>query len=233
MQQSKLDNYGSRRGADSYKSDWDAKLHRRMSNRRERRIFSALFAEIGSSGTLLDLPCGHGRLFEMLSGRAERVIEADWSHTMLSLNARDNAAAAAGYIRCSALAIPLPDRSVDTVVSIRLSHHFDAVEERERHLHEVFRVADRHVIVTYFSHHSVKNLLRRMRAPFDRKAPKNTLRSHRVDAIAVASGFGLRRAVPLSRLSSGHVFAAYSRNDASAGRGAPSRGTSLQGESAA
>jgi SAM-dependent methyltransferase len=214
MQQSKLDNYASARGAGAYKADWQAKVHRRLSNRREQRIFAALFAEIGTSATLLDLPCGHGRLFELLSDRSERVIEADWSQSMLRLNAADHAAAAAGYLRCSALAIPLPDRAVDSVVSVRLSHHFDRFEEREQHLREVFRVADRFALLTYFSHRSVKNLLRRLRAPFNRKAPKNTLLSRRVRAIAAECGFAQRRALPLSRLSSGHVFALFARADA-------------------
>lgn len=211
MQQSKLDNYGSRRGAAAYQGDWQGKLHRRLSDRRERAIFARFFAAIGRCDSILDLPCGFGRLLELLRAHAARVIEADWSPTMLGLNAKQHGARAAGYLRCTALAIPLSDRAVDAVVSVRLSHHFDDAGEREQHLREVLRVARRFAIVTYFSHHSLKNRLRLLRAPFNRKAPKHTLRTTRVDAIARESGFRRRDAVPLSRLTSGHVFALLAR----------------------
>src|SRR5262245_32555629 len=134
MQQSKLENYASTRGASAYRSDWDRKLHRRVSDRRERAIFARFFAAMPRCATVLDLPCGFGRLLELLRDRAERVIEADWSPTMLGLNAQQHAEEAAAYVRCSALAIPLQDRAVDAVVSVRLSHHFDDPAERERHL---------------------------------------------------------------------------------------------------
>ncbi len=209
----KLDNYGSARGATAYKSDWDAKLHRRVSNRREQRIYAQLLAEIGHSRSLLDLPSGHGRLFPMLAAHADRVIEGDWSFTMLGLNARDHDRAAAGYVRCSALEIPLADRVVETVFSIRLSHHFDRQEDREQHLREVMRVADRWVVVTFFSFHSLKNALRRLRAPFNRKRAKNTLRTARVAEVAADCGYRMVRTLPLSRLGSGHVFALLQRQE--------------------
>ena len=207
MQQSKLDNYNSRRGAFAYKSDYDKKLHRRYSDNRERTIFARFFARIGRPASILDLPSGYGRLFDMLREHSPRVIEADWSKTMLDLNKREHTCAAAGYLRCSGLAIPLRDRCIDTVVSIRLSHHLEHDADREHHLRELMRIADRHVIVTYFSFHSFKNTLRRVRAPFNKKPPKNTLRGSTVDAIAGEHGFRRVETARVSRLSSGHVFA--------------------------
>lgn len=211
MQQSKLDNYNSRRGASAYKSDYDRKLHRRYSDSRERAIFARFFERIGRTASVLDLPSGFGRLFDLLSEHSPRVIEADWSKTMLDLNQRQHHGAAAAYLRCSGLAIPLRDRCIDTVVSIRLSHHLEQAADRERHLRELMRVADRHVIVTYFSFHSFKNTLRRARAPFNKKPPKNTMRSSRVEAIGTECGFRLVETARVSRLSSGHVFALLMR----------------------
>jgi ubiquinone/menaquinone biosynthesis C-methylase UbiE len=211
VQPSKLDNYNSPRGAQAYKSDYEQKLHRKVSDRIERRIFARFFARLGRCRTVLDLPCGAGRLFDLLQSNADHVLEADWSITMLDLDRKDHDSGARGYLRCSALEIPLPDRAVDVVVSVRLSHHFDAHEDRLAHLRELFRVADRGVIVTFFSHHSLKNVLRRVRAPFDGKTPKNTLRTAEVVALAAACGFTLVEARPLSRLGSGHVFALLER----------------------
>src|SRR5690606_1970823 len=146
------DNYVSARGAAAYKADYDRKLHRKVSDRLERAIFARMFALIGPCDTLLDLPCGAGRLFEMFTRYARAVYEADFSPSMLRLNAEDHGCAAAGYLRCSGLAIPLADRSIDVVVSVRLSHHLARPADREQHLRELMRVASRAVIVTYFSH---------------------------------------------------------------------------------
>jgi ubiquinone/menaquinone biosynthesis C-methylase UbiE len=207
MEQSKVDNYRSLRGAQAYRSDYEAKLHRKVSDHWERAIFARMFASIGHSQTLLDLPCGVGRLFGMLQQHATAVYEADFSPSMLRLNVADHDRAAAGYLRCSGLAIPFADQSVDTVVSVRLNHHLSHPADREQHVRELLRVARNAVIVTYFSHHSLKNWLRRLRKPFNRKGDKHTLTTRRVVELARAAGFTPRSLTPLSRMGSGHVFA--------------------------
>ena len=213
MQKSKLDNYNSPRGASAYKSDYQTKVHRKVSDTLERRIFARLFAGLGEVGSLLDLPCGAGRLYSLLAERSPRVYEADWSFTMVGLNRDDHQGAASGYLRCSALQIPFADRAVDVVVSVRLSHHLETVADREQHLRELCRVARKAVIVTYFSHYSLKNWLRRLRAPFNRKSPKHTLRTAQVAAFAQACGYRLTTTIPLSLVGSGHVFALLRRHE--------------------
>ncbi|MFQ5504554.1 MAG: class I SAM-dependent methyltransferase [Planctomycetota bacterium] len=212
MPREKLANYASVRGAEAYKHDHRSKLHRRLSDRWERRILERFFGELSPCGCILDLPCGAGRLFTLLRSYADSVIEADWSPAMLELNKRDHDNAAESYLRCSALEIPLSDRRVDVAVSVRLSHHFDSPAHREQHLSELFRVADRAVIVTWFSRGSLKNWLRRWRAPFNRKRPKNTMAGRDVAAIARSSRFEPLRMLPLSRLGSGHVFGLFRRS---------------------
>lgn len=211
MQQSKLQNYNSQRGATSYKADYQHKLHRKLSDKRERALLTRYFAAIGRVGTILDLPCGHGRLSDFLRERCDRLIEADWSFTMVALNQQDNGRDGRRYFRASALEIPLPDRSVDVVVSFRLSHHLETQELRERHLRELFRVADKAVVVTWFSATSLKNLLREVRVRLGRKKPKNVLRNDRVRAIARESGFHQELAKKLFVVGSGHVLGYFAR----------------------
>ena len=78
MQQSKLQNYNSSRGANAYKSDYDKKLHRKLSDRRERALLTRYFAdlqtEVGALDSILDLPCGHGRLSDFLRQRCKRLV---------------------------------------------------------------------------------------------------------------------------------------------------------------
>jgi ubiquinone/menaquinone biosynthesis C-methylase UbiE len=211
MQQSKLQNYNSTRGAEAYKADYKNKLHRKWSDKRERALLTRYFARIGKVGTILDLPCGHGRLSDFLKERCATLIEGDWSFTMVSLNQRDNGRDRRSYMRASALEIPLPDRSVDVVVSFRLSHHLETPELRERHLRELFRVARKHVVVTWFSATSLKNLLRQVRVKLAGKRPKNVLRNGRVRELANEAGFVQELAKPLFLVGSGHVLGLYTR----------------------
>lgn len=211
MQRSKLQNYNSTRGAESYKADYQNKLHRKWSDKRERALLTSYFRDLGHQGSILDLPCGHGRLSDLLKSHCDRLIEADWSFTMVSLNQRDHGRDSRGYFRASALEIPLADRSVDTVVSFRLSHHLETAELRERHLNELFRVARKAVIVTWFSATSLKNLLREVRVKLTGKKPKNVLRNDRVRAIAEAAGYTQQMAKPLFRIGSGHVLGMFVR----------------------
>ncbi len=211
MQRSKLQNYNSARGASAYKADYQHKLHRKLSDRRERALLLRYFARIGDVETILDLPCGHGRLSDFLATRCRRLVEGDWSFTMVGLNKADHGTDGRHYVRASALEIPLPDRSVDVVVSFRLSHHLETQELRERHLRELFRVARKAVIVTWFSATSLKNLLREVRVRLFGKSRKNVLRNARVRAIAHESGFDQLAARPLFVVGSGHVLGLFVR----------------------
>jgi ubiquinone/menaquinone biosynthesis C-methylase UbiE len=211
MQRGKLQNYNSTRGAEAYKADYRTKLHRKLSDRRERALLTRYFAELGHVDSILDLPCGHGRLSDLLGRHCNRLIEADWSFTMVSLNQRDHGTQNRAYFRASALEIPLPDRSVDVVVSFRLSHHLETPALRERHLGELFRVAKKAVIVTWFSATSLKNLLREVRVRLTGKKPKNVMQNQRVRAIAEACGFRQQRRKPLFVIGSGHELGMFTR----------------------
>lgn len=211
MQHAKLQNYNSPRGAAAYKADYQHKLHRKWSDKRERALLNRYFARIGNVESILDLPCGHGRLSDLLQHHCRHLVEADWSFTMVSLNKGDHGGTGRAYVRASALEIPFPDRTFDVAVSFRLSHHLETQELRERHLGELFRVAKKHVIVTWFSATSLKNVLRQVRVRLHGKKPKHVLRNDRVRAIATAHGFAQDLAKPLFLVGSGHVLGLFTR----------------------
>jgi ubiquinone/menaquinone biosynthesis C-methylase UbiE len=209
---SKLVNYDSTRGAEAYRADYQNKLHRKVSDRLERRIFAKLLPEVDRCQSILDLPCGAGRLHGLLKEHAPRIIEADFSGSMLRLNRELHPQWEEDrYLRCSALDIPLGDHSVDLVVSVRLSHHINTPEGRRRHLEELFRVARKGVICTWFSSTSLKNLWRQARSVFHRKRPKNTMHNKEVSEIAAECGFLTTKTLPLAVLGSGHVFGLFLR----------------------
>ena len=176
------------------------------------RYFRKLESLCSPIDSVLDLPCGHGRLSDLLKDRCQTLLEADWSLTMVQLNQQDHGAQDRRYLRCSALEIPLPDRAVDVAVSFRLSHHLETQQLREQHLRQLFRVANKAVIVTWFSATSLKNRLRNLRATFSNKKPKNVLYSSRVRELAQESGFSEHAAKPLFLVGSGHVLGLFVRD---------------------
>lgn len=216
MSAGKLRNYNSDLGAENYRNDYETKLHRKISDRLERRILRRFLDRVEQvhgerSESLLDVPCGVGRLLDLFRSRIPTVFEADWSHTMLELNRREHATSDVPFLRCSALELPFADRAVDVVVSIRLSHHLETIEDRENHLRELLRVANQAVIATWFSATSLKNILREARVKMFGKSRKNVLHTSHVREIARDSGYHLDAAVPLSRLGSGHRFGLFLR----------------------
>ncbi len=209
-----LENYNSPAGASSYRAAYSRKLHRKVSDRLERRLFHDLFRRAGPLEDLVDVPCGAGRLYSLFKEKAARVAEADWSFHMLRLSREDNGNDAWGYIRCNSLNLPFKDGAFEGLVTVRLNHHFEKKEERLLHLEEAFRVARRVVIATWFSHHSFRAWSRRVRARMGgRKREKYTLRTSEVRALAEEKGFRLVLARPLTpmALGSGHVFGLFLR----------------------
>lgn len=202
----RLKQYASAAGAREYLEEYD-KMHRRWSDRRERRLLGRWFARLGRVPVAVDLPCGWGRYLPLLQARSARVLEADFSGSMvrMSLDRHASAPPAAG-LRCLGTAIPLADRAVDLAFSMRLNHHLVDPKVRRDHLRELFRVSARWVIVSYFDHASVKNLLRRARTRLrlTRKPPKCTLRRAEVRELAAASGFRIVEDPWLFAIGSGH-----------------------------
>ncbi|TAH35935.1 MAG: class I SAM-dependent methyltransferase [Planctomycetota bacterium] len=205
----RLAEYNSPEGAREYLEEYQ-KLHRRFSDARERRVLARFLARMEALETALDLPCGWGRYLPFLRQKAPRVVQADYSGEMLRLGSRLLAdTPVLGRLRASGTDIPLADRCVDLVFSMRLSHHLADPAQRRRHLDEILRVARHYVVFSYFDAGTLKNRLRRLRARFSPRKPKNTLTRAMVEDQLRAAGFQVLAAPLLFPLGSGHrlVFA--------------------------
>jgi hypothetical protein len=209
------DNYQKVDDAAGYNRGYQEKTTKRLSTRRELDILRMLLATQPRSRRLLNLPSGGGRVSAPLADSTDLLIEADIALGQVLYGAAHREWTTPEVrMTASAFHVPLADRSVDGVVSIRLCHHLPTPAERQRLLAELLRVADRFVVMTFFDYSSVKNVLRRIR-PFDRKPPKNTMRSDEVAGLAAARGFVLRRCPYLSFFGSGHRYALLVREGAS------------------
>ncbi|MDA1259359.1 MAG: class I SAM-dependent methyltransferase [Planctomycetota bacterium] len=197
--------YDSPEGAEEYLDEY-VKVHRRLSDRRERRILARWFEGMGALDVAIDLPCGFGRYYGFLRAHARRVIEADYSRDMVKATQARNEASPPSGFRCFGHEIPLRDGAVDLAFSMRLSHHLVDPEIRRAHLRELCRVSGRWVVFSFFDHASVKNLLRRARTSvgLTRKPPKSTLRRAEVRALAQECGFRVVEDPWLFVIGSGH-----------------------------
>jgi ubiquinone/menaquinone biosynthesis C-methylase UbiE len=194
--------------AAAYNHGYQRKAHKRFGTRHEWRLIGRHLDRVGHAGTVLELPCGGGRITPAFGERADFVIEADIAVGQIRYGrATSTLEVPRAWMTASAFHIPLRDASVDGAICIRLAHHLPTPAERERLFHELLRVSKRFVIVTYFDHHSLKNLTRRLRHPFNRKPPKLTMTTAHVAELAREGAARLVAAPPLNRIASGHRFA--------------------------
>lgn len=200
----RLEFYNSPEGAREYLEEYE-KAHRKLSDRRERRLLERFFRRMGPLESCIDLPSGWGRYLPYLSEHCERVVQADYSGDMLALSARlMPERPVLGRLRASGSAFPLRDGAVDLVFSMRLSHHLADPEDRRAHLTEMLRVARRFTVFSYFDAATLKNRLREWKAGRGKKRHKNTLRLDEVRAAAELAGFRILDAPLLFFLGSGH-----------------------------
>jgi len=194
--------------AERYNRNYQQKPLKQLNTQRELSLLRRLLTTQGHTRSLLNLPCGGGRLSRPLAEATDLLLEADIAVGQLLYGAdRREWTTPEVRMTASAFHIPLCDRSVDGSVCVRLSHHLPTAEERTRLLAELLRVSERFVLMTFFDFRSLKNWLRRARRPLDRKPPKNTMRVEEVEEIASEHGFALQRCPHLSIVGSGHRYA--------------------------
>ncbi|MGH6793295.1 MAG: class I SAM-dependent methyltransferase [Methyloceanibacter sp.] len=181
---------------------------KRWSTRREFQLLERLLASQPRCRTLLDIPCGGGRLSPPQARFTDLLIEADVGLGQVRYARQHGLVETAqAWMTASALHIPFEDAAVDGVACIRLCHHLPETKQREELVAELLRVASRFVLMTFFDYHSFKNLLRRARRPFNRKPPKMTMSVAEVGKLARRHGARLAAFPPLSRFGSGHRYA--------------------------
>lgn len=209
-----LERYNSPEGADSYAGKFDRRWTERINNWHERCLVNRLLKKMSKEAPIsvaLDLPCGYGRLYQLVEGISGKVVEGDWSFHMLSLARRQqhnqaHGRMALGFVRATALSLPFADRSFDLVLSVRLCHHISEYAERLEYIREIMRVTSQWAVFTYFDHNSIKNRLREMTRRFKKKRSKWTLSFRDIAALSEKAGFEVVCSVPLSRLFSGHRY---------------------------
>lgn len=149
------DHYRDTEVATNYLAQYGAKVTARnfshhLIARGERRAVSQLLYPVRSEiRMIMDIPCGTGKLHDVLSDEHTRVIAADVSQEMLSFASRfyKGNRQRAWMARLDAVRLPFADRSIDAVVSLRLLHRVPDFVKRSM-IDEFTRVARHYVIVS-------------------------------------------------------------------------------------
>ena len=152
--------------------------------------------------TILDLPCGTGRLHADLQAAGYKVHGADLSKEMLEVASKS--VGSAPLLRSEAERLPLVDSCADVIISLRFLIHIRDAVARQRILSEMSRVARHLVIAQVRDSRSLKHRLRRLRHSLHLPAK---LREPTLDQAALANelksaGLELLAVSPISRLFS-------------------------------
>jgi len=135
-----------------YFEKYNRGMARKLSNLRDHQIGRKALALAGNPLSVLDVPCGTGRFWDLLAEEPRRKIYAsDYSQDMLTTGLEFRAPEITSRVesfRASAFELPLEDNFVETVFCIRLIHHMGAKEDRQRLLQEFHRVCSKSVIIS-------------------------------------------------------------------------------------
>ena len=135
-----------------YFEKYNRGMARKLSNLRDHQIGRKALALAGNPLSVLDVPCGTGRFWDLLAEEPRRKIYAsDNSQDMLNMGLEFRAPEITSRVesfRASAFELPLEDNFVETVFCIRLIHHMGAKEDRQRLLQEFHRVCSKSVIIS-------------------------------------------------------------------------------------
>ncbi len=141
---------------------------KRFSNGLEQRMLAKALKMAGVVKVVLDLPCGAGRFFEtILKAGCEKLIGGDLSVGMLQVIKEQFPAVLLQKIELlelDAAHIALPDKSVDTMVCMRLMHHIHDPAHRQVMYQEMRRVARHSVCVSNWIEGNYKSYRENLRA---------------------------------------------------------------------
>jgi SAM-dependent methyltransferase len=156
----------------------------------ERRLLERVWP--GARGeTVLDLPCGTGRLLPFLREQEHRVAQGDGALAMLQ-QASQRGLVGELATQCNALQMPFADGAVDGVVMFRFLHHLPR-EAAKAAVAEGCRVARRFLVVSFFHPCSMHHMQRRARQILGTPATRFAMSLGSIKKIAHQNGFELHR----------------------------------------
>jgi ubiquinone/menaquinone biosynthesis C-methylase UbiE len=141
---------------------------RRVSNWSDQHMAARALTMAGKPKSVLDIPCGAGRFWELLARVPDRyLLAADYSQDMINAALSfqpPHVASRLKTFQTSAFEIKLPDAAIDCVFCMRLLHHYDKKEARAKILQEFHRVSRDTVCLSLWVDGNIQAWRRRFRS---------------------------------------------------------------------
>lgn len=185
-----------------YQSLWG-----QLKNRQTHATLAKALSFLPSRSTIIDIPCGTGRFGEFVSGLGHHWIGADISAEMMACSQEklEGNAGVLGHLRCDAERLPLRDKSVDCVLSIRFLPHLPS-EIKHDVLKEMGRVSRRWLIIDHTYRNPYKAFWRDLGSKVgvgsEKKRPPMEVLFREIER----AGLRIDRIFPVSRLFSDNVL---------------------------
>ncbi len=153
----KNDYYGST--AEHYDVERFTNLKGRWLDQKEKRSVARALQGVEKSYTVLDLPCGTGRILDHVLSLGFRASGGDISNEMIDLARRriGDHERLIGYHRVDAQRTGLETGSYDCITSVRLMGHLPPTVKVEV-IREMARVARRFLVITFYEAGPVRTL---------------------------------------------------------------------------
>lgn len=181
----------------------------------EMALIEKGFALCQGVQTTLDAPCGVGRATVWMASRGYQATGVDLGDAAVEYTGKAlEEKGLSGEVRKEDIEkMSFADRTFDAVLCFRLIHHFPGADIRKRVIHELCRVSDKYVLVSYVSPWSVTSIRRRLQNTLMNKplkqfhSPLSELEGHFSE-----QGFSLVRDIPQSRFLHSLHLAVFCRD---------------------
>jgi ubiquinone/menaquinone biosynthesis C-methylase UbiE len=203
--------FGSGDSVDAYEVRRYSGRSQNFLDRLERDCLQQMIRDQKSSpgDTILDMPCGFGRIAPMLVELGLKPLWGDISMAMARrVSMRSEATAAVGQFVGDAEHIPLASNSVEGATCIRLLQHFRQGETRARIMRELGRVVRSWMIVSFYDQASIHGKTKKLACKLQGKKVIVAMQSRAsLLAEANAAGLELNSICAPARFVHAHTFA--------------------------
>jgi len=132
-------------------------------DRIQQQIVADQVSQLASGSTVLDVPSGNGRMTQLLNRDDLNVIAMDFDHQMLKAMDRRRIDGRSSFrVRGDVIHLPLPDKSVDLVINMRLMHHIADPAMQVRMYRQMRRVVRGPIVTSFWTTHCWRYVRKRV-----------------------------------------------------------------------
>ena len=192
--------------ADVYDSRRFSGLKGRLTDSREMACVSRALSRARPSGPILDIPCGTGRITELLLREGFQVTAGDISDAMIERARKrlKDFESQVRFVKCDIEDLQFPENSFELIATVRLLHHIPPALHA-RILGQLHRATRKWVILSFSNKYTLQNLRRNVMSVFT-KFPRYSISPALFRREVQTAGFEIVDYMPLFPFVSESVF---------------------------